>query len=98
VGVLAGEDHRRPLRLLENGPVHGVEPTNNRAERLLRGRHPRQAPPPHPHRRRERFIERALSASVSCGLEGRPLFAYLAELVTAPAAATDSLRLPEHEG
>ena len=64
--------------------VDGVEPTNNRAERSLRG--------PVIHRKLshgtrsgdgERLIERALSASVTCRLQGRSLFAYLAELFTA---------------
>jgi transposase len=64
--------------------VAGIEPTNNRAERSLRG--------PVIHRKLshgtrtddgERFIERALSASVTCRLQGRSLFAYLGELLTA---------------
>jgi len=64
--------------------VRGVEPTNNAAERSLRG--------PVIHRKLshgtrtddgERFVERALSASVTCRLQGRSLFAYLAELLTA---------------
>jgi len=64
--------------------VEGVEPTNNAAERSLRG--------PVIHRKLshgtrsddgERFIERALSASVTCRLQGRSLFAYLAELFSA---------------
>jgi len=64
--------------------VEGVEPTNNAAERSLRG--------PVIHRKLshgtrsedgERFVERALSASVTCRLQGRSLFAYLAELLTA---------------
>jgi transposase len=66
--------------------VPGVEPTNNAAERALRG--------PVIHRKLshgtrsgdgERFIERALSASVTCRLQGRSLFAYLGELLTASA-------------
>ncbi|MGH2591120.1 MAG: hypothetical protein ACRDGW_10035, partial [Actinomycetota bacterium] len=66
--------------------VSGVEPTNNAAERSLRG--------PVIHRKLshgtrsddgERFIERALSASVTCRLQGRSLFAYLAGLLTAHA-------------
>lgn len=66
--------------------VTGVEPTNNAAERALRG--------PVIHRKLsygsqseegERFIERALSASVSCRLQGRSLFTYLAELIAAHA-------------
>jgi transposase len=64
--------------------VEGVEPTNNAAERSLRG--------PVIHRKLshgtrsedgERFVERALSASVTCRLQGRSLFAYLVELLTA---------------
>jgi len=66
--------------------VEGVEPTNNAAERSLRG--------PVIHRKLsygtrseegERFIERALSASVTCRLQGRSLFDYLADLLTAHA-------------
>jgi transposase len=58
----------------------------NAAERALRG--------PVIHRKLshgtcshdgERFIERALSASVTCRLQGRSLFAYLGELLTASA-------------
>ena len=64
--------------------VEGVEPTNNAAERSLRG--------PVIHRKLshgtrttdgERFIERALSASVTCRLQGRSLYTYLSELLTA---------------
>jgi hypothetical protein len=67
------------------GPrAQAAVPTNNAAERALRG--------PVIHRKLshgtrsedgERFIERALSASVTCRLQGRSLFAYLAELLTA---------------
>ncbi|MGH2742673.1 MAG: IS66 family transposase [Thermoleophilaceae bacterium] len=66
--------------------VEGVEPTNNAAERSLRG--------PVIHRKLshgtrsedgERLIERALSASVTCRLQRRSLFAYLTELLTARA-------------
>jgi len=64
--------------------VEGVEPTNNAAERSLRGPviHRKLS---HGTRTRdgERFIERALSASVTCRLQRRSLFAYLAELLTA---------------
>jgi transposase len=64
----------------------GVEPTNNAAERSLRG--------PVIHRKLshgtrttdgERFIERALSASVTCRLQRRSLFTYLRDLLTARA-------------
>lgn len=66
--------------------VAGVEPTNNAAERSLRG--------PVISRKLshgtrtsdgERFVERSLSASVTCRLQGRSLFAYLAELLGAHA-------------
>ncbi|MCA1680842.1 MAG: IS66 family transposase [Actinobacteria bacterium] len=69
----------------------GVEPTNNAAERSLRG--------PVIHRKLshgtrtdegERFVERALSASVTCRLQGRSLFAYLAALL-APHPRGDPL-------
>lgn len=62
----------------------GVEPTNNAAERSLRG--------PVISRRLsqgtrtqdgERFVERALSASVTCRLQHRSLHAYMRELLTA---------------
>ena len=63
-----------------------VEPTNNAAERSLRG--------PVIHRKLshgtrshdgERFIERALSASVTCRLQKQSLYAYLTNLLTAHA-------------
>ena len=66
--------------------VEGVEPTNNAAERSLRG--------PVIQRRLsygtrtengERFIERALSASVTCRLQHRSLNTYLTDLLTAHA-------------
>jgi transposase len=62
----------------------GVEPTNNHAERGLRG--------PVIYRKLslgsqsepgERTIERLLSASVTCRLQQRSLFAYLADVLTA---------------
>jgi len=62
----------------------GVEPTNNAAERSLRG--PVIARKlSHGTRTQdgERFIERALSASVTCRLQRRSLFSYLSELLTA---------------
>ncbi|HEY2202674.1 MAG TPA: IS66 family transposase [Solirubrobacteraceae bacterium] len=64
--------------------VPGVTPTNNAAERALRG--------PVIHRRLshgnqsddgERFTERSLSASVTCRLQHRSLLAYLRDLLTA---------------
>jgi transposase len=62
--------------------VEGVEPTNNAAERALRG--------PVIHRKLslgsqssngERFAERVLSAATTCRLQRRSLFAYLRELL-----------------
>ena len=64
--------------------IDGVQPTNNPAERALRG--------PVINRKLsygtrsnngERFAERVLSAAVTCRLQGRSLFAYLGELITA---------------
>ena len=64
--------------------LDGVEPTNNPAERALRG--------PVIHRKLshgtrspagERFAERVLSAAATCRLQGRSLFAYLRELLIA---------------
>jgi hypothetical protein len=64
--------------------VPGVTPTNNAAERALRG--------PVIHRKLsygnqsndgERFTERSLSASVTCRLQHRSLLAYLRDLLTA---------------
>jgi transposase len=66
--------------------VEGVEPTNNSAERALRG--------PVIHRklslgsqskRGERTVERLLSASVTCRLQRRSLFAYLTDALNASA-------------
>lgn len=63
--------------------VPGVTPTNNAAERALRG--------PVIHRKLshgnqsddgERFTERSLSASVTCRLQHRSLLAYLRDLLT----------------
>jgi transposase len=62
----------------------GVEPTNNHAERGLRGAviyrklsHGSQTD------QGERTIERLLSASISCRLQKRSLFAYLTDVLTA---------------
>ena len=66
--------------------TENVQPTNNAAERSLRG--------PVIHRKlthgtrtedRERFIERALSASVTCRLQHRSLFDYMTKLLHAHA-------------
>ena len=64
--------------------IDGIEPTNNPAERALRG--------PVIHRklslgtqseRGERFAERALSAAATCRMKHRSLFTYLTELLLA---------------
>jgi transposase len=64
--------------------VPGVTPTNNAAERALRG--------PVIHRKLsygnqsddgERFTERSLSASITCRLQHRSLLTYLCDLLTA---------------
>jgi transposase len=66
--------------------VPGVEPTNNRAERALRG--------PVIHRKLslgsqsdlgERTIERLMSASVTCRIQRRSLLAYLTDALLATA-------------
>jgi transposase len=66
--------------------VEGVEPTNNAAERALRGpviqrklSHGNQS------EQGERFIERALSASITCRLQHRSLYTYLTQLLSAHA-------------
>jgi transposase len=66
--------------------VEGVQPTHNAAERALRGPVIRRKLS-HGSRSQEgeRFIERALSASVTCRLQRRSLFTYLSELLTAQA-------------
>jgi transposase len=64
--------------------LDGIEPTNNPAERALRG--------PVIHRKLslgsqsdngERFAERALSAAATCRMQHRSLFTYLSELLAA---------------
>ena len=64
----------------------GVTPTNNHAERALRGaviyRKLSLGSQSHPG---ERKIERLLSASITCRLQHRSLFAYLNELLAANA-------------
>ena len=64
--------------------VEGVEPTNNPAERALRGPviHQKLSHGTTSHTG-EQFAERALSAAATCRLQRRSLFAYLTELITA---------------
>lgn len=62
----------------------GVEPTNNRAERGLRGAVIyRKLSLGSQSEQGERSIERLLSASITCRLQKRSLFAYLTDVLTA---------------
>jgi transposase len=64
--------------------VPGVEPTNNHAERGLRGAVIlRKLSLGSQSEEGERTIERLLSASVTCRLQGRSLFAYLGDVLAA---------------
>jgi transposase len=64
----------------------GVEPTNNHAERALRGAVIyRKLSLGSRSAGGERRIERLLSAHTTCRLQRRSLFAYLAELLAADA-------------
>jgi transposase len=64
----------------------GVEPTNNHAERALRGAVIyRKLSLGSQSERGERRIERLLSASTTCRLQRRSLFEYLADLLAAHA-------------
>ena len=64
----------------------GVEPTNNHAERSLRGAVIyRKLSLGSQSELGERRIERLLSASITCRLQRRSLFAYLTELLAAHA-------------
>jgi transposase len=64
--------------------TQGVEPTNNHAERGLRGAVIyRKLSLGSQSEHGERTIERLLSASITCRLQRRSLFAYLADVLTA---------------
>ncbi len=64
--------------------TEGVKPTNNHAERGLRGAVIyRKLSLGSQSERGERTIERLLSASVTCRLQGRSLFAYLTDVLNA---------------
>jgi transposase len=66
--------------------IEGVEPTNNRAERGLRGAVIyRKLSPGSQSERGEQTIERLLSASLTYRLQHRSLFAYLTHVLTAHA-------------
>jgi transposase len=63
---------------------HGVEPTNNHAERGLRGAVIyRKLSFGSQSEQGERTIERLLSASITCRLQKRSLFAYLTDVLAA---------------
>ena len=63
--------------------IDGVEPTNNHAERGLRGAVIyRKLSLGSQSNQGEHTIERLLSASITCRLQKRSLFAYLTELLT----------------
>ena len=64
----------------------GVQPTNNHAERSLRGAVIyRKLSLGSQSEQGERRIERLLSASITCRLQHRSLFAYLTELLATHA-------------
>ena len=64
--------------------VPGVQPTNNHAERGLRGAVIyRKLSLGSQSAQGERTIERLLSASVTCRLQGRSLFLYLTDVLSA---------------
>jgi len=66
--------------------IEGIEPTNNRAERGLRGAVIyRKLSLGSQSEAGERTIERLLSASQTCRLQRRSLFAYLADVLAANA-------------
>ena len=66
--------------------VKGVEPTNNHAERSLRGAVIyRKLSLGSQSETGERCIERLLSASITCRLQRRSLFGYLSDLLSAHA-------------
>src|SRR5665647_3446303 len=94
LATLHSAGHRTSARnLLKRWPalwsfasVPGVEPTNNHAERGLRGAVIyRKLSLGSQSERGEHTIERLLSASVTCRLQRRSLFAYLADVLTAEA-------------
>jgi transposase len=69
--------------------VEGVEPTNNRAERGRRGAVIyRKVSLGSQSEAGERFAERMLSVSQTCRLQGRSLFGFLVEALTASSRAS----------
>jgi len=84
--TFAGNLLKRWPALWSFASMPGVEPTNNHAERGLRGAVIyRKLSLGSQSERGERTIERLLSASVTCRLQRRSLFTYLADVLTAKA-------------
>ena len=76
--------------------VPGVEPTNNHAERGLRGAVIyRRLSFGSQSEEGERSIERLLSASITCRLQKRSLFAYLSEVLAASIRGDPVPSLPD---
>jgi transposase len=79
--------------------VDGVEPTNNHAERGLRGAVIyRKLSLGSQSGHGERTIERLLSASVTCRLQKRSLFAYLADVFSASIRGDPTPCSPDRAG
>jgi transposase len=77
----------------------GVEPTNNHAERGLRGAVIyRKLSLGSQSEQGERTIERLLSASITCRLRKQSLFAYLTQALTAHARGDPVPALPRPAG
>jgi transposase len=82
--IFAGNLLKRWPALWTFTTVPGVEPTNNHAERGLRGAVIyRKLSLGSQSEQGEHTIERLLSASVTCRLQGRSLFAYLTDVLNA---------------
>ena len=82
--IFAGNLLKRWPALWTFTTVPGVEPTNNHAERGLRGAVIyRKLSLGSQSERGERTIERLLYASVTCRLQRRSLFAYLSDVLAA---------------
>ena len=75
--------------------TEGVEPTNNHAERGLRGAVIyRKLSLGSQSEQGERTIERLLSASLTCRLRKQSLYSYLTQLLTAQARGDPAPNLP----
>ena len=101
--IVAGRDQAGTTRnLLKRWPglwtfshAEGVEPTNNHAERVLRGAVIyRKLSLGSQSERGERTIERLLSASVTSRLRKQSLFDYLTQALTANARGDPAPALP----